>query len=83
MRKRSGRFVNTGTLVGQSTYQIDLPDPCTWNRCAEQDERTAYIRAHCRRADWSKEILPSRSRLMVRYHFLDQEDAMAFKLRFH
>lgn len=64
------------------TYNIDLPDPSSWNRCAEQDERTAYIRAECRRANWSKIPLVSRAKLMVRYFFVDKEDAMMFKMRF-
>lgn len=82
MKKRTGRFVGHETLNKNDTYKVDLPDPSSWNRCAEQDERTAYIRAEGRRANWSKEILMGRGNLLVRYHFLDQEDAMIFKMRF-
>lgn len=83
MRRRTGRFIHVDQIRDvPGVYVVDLPDPSSWNRCAEQDARTAYIRAECRRANWSKIPLMSRAKLEVRYYFLDKEDAMIFKLRF-
>ncbi len=86
MRKRSGRFVGYKEIE-ETAYEVDLSIP--W--FSGLQDRTRFIRDNCRRGNWSKvpwvlgRTKPDENgdrMATVRYLFVDQEDAMHFKMRF-
>lgn len=90
MRSRPGRFVGYKDIEDVA-YEVDLNLTLPWTVINNQHVRTRFIRDNCRRGNWSKVpwvlgyTLPDGNgnrTAMVRYLFVDQEDAMHFKMRF-
>lgn len=77
MRSRPGRYVGSKDIEA-TAFVVDVPAATNY---AEHQERTQYIRDNCRRENWSNYAtqwgVPT-----SRYLFLNQEDAMYFKMRF-
>ncbi len=86
MRRRTGRFVGYKDIE-ESAYEVDLAMPWVFG---QQEECTRFIRDNCRRGNWSKVpwamgyLKPDEDgrKAITRYLFVDQEDAMHFKMRF-
>lgn len=80
MRCRTGRFVGYKNIEG-AAYEVDLDIPWFFH---QQEECTRFIRENCRRGNWSRVpwAFNDGSKACVRYLFVDQEDAMHFKMRF-
>ena len=78
MRARPGRYVGYKDIE-ITAFVVDLPAATNYE---EHQERTRFIRDNCRRADWSNVATQYSVTPLARYMFVDQEDAMHFKMRF-
>lgn len=77
MRSRPGRYVGHKDIE-EAAYAVSVPQATSYE---EHQERTRYIRDHCRRENWSNCATQWGKPLAI-YLFLNQEDAMHFKMRF-
>ena len=85
VRSRPGRYVGHADIEA-SAYAVDIPPAIDFE---DHQERTNFIRENCRRDNWSNVATikydPGASyvsMIIARYLFLNQEDAMHFKMRF-